>query len=60
MTGCGRGKTKPIPALPPEDDAHGPLWVLPAPLPAPGAPLADVVAAASRHRLVWVDLELPR
>lgn len=23
----------PIPALPPEDDAHGPLWVLPAPLP---------------------------
>ena len=28
--------------------------------PAPGAPLADVVAAASRHRLVWVDLELPR
>ena len=32
----------------------GVLW------PAPGAPLADVVAAASRHRLVWVDLELPR
>lgn len=34
--------------------AAGVLW------PAPGAPLADVVAAASRHRLVWVDLELPR
>lgn len=31
----------------------GVLW------PAPGAPLAEVVAAASRHRLVWVDLALP-
>lgn len=27
--------------------------------PAPGAPMADVVAAASRHRLVWVDIETP-
>jgi len=27
--------------------------------PAPGEPLADTVAAASRHRLVWVDLDLP-
>lgn len=27
--------------------------------PAPGQPLADVVAAASPHRLVWVDVELP-
>jgi len=26
--------------------------------PAPGQPLADVVATASRHRLVWVDLDL--
>ncbi len=31
----------------------GVLW------PAPGDPLADPVAAASHHRLVWVDLELP-
>jgi len=31
----------------------GVLW------PAPGAPLAEAVAAASRHRLVWVDLALP-
>ncbi|SDL52518.1 endonuclease/exonuclease/phosphatase family protein [Paracoccus chinensis] len=31
----------------------GVLW------PAPGRPLADTVAAASRHRLAWVDLELP-
>ena len=31
----------------------GVLW------PAPGAALADTVAAASRHRLVWVDLDLP-
>ncbi|WP_134726263.1 endonuclease/exonuclease/phosphatase family protein [Paracoccus luteus] len=31
----------------------GVLW------PAPGQPLADTVAAASRHRLVWVDLALP-
>lgn len=30
----------------------GVLW------PAPGQPLADAVAAASRHRLVWVDLDL--
>lgn len=30
----------------------GVLW------PAPGQPLADTVAAASRHRLVWVDLDL--
>lgn len=27
--------------------------------PAPGQPLADIVAAASVHRLVWVDLALP-
>ncbi|MFT3975260.1 MAG: endonuclease/exonuclease/phosphatase family protein [Amaricoccus sp.] len=27
--------------------------------PAPGAPLAEAVAAASPHRLVWVDLSLP-
>ena len=27
--------------------------------PAPGQPLADVVAAASQHRLVWVDVALP-
>lgn len=27
--------------------------------PAPGEPLADAVAAASPHRLVWVDLALP-
>lgn len=27
--------------------------------PAPGQPLADAVAAASAHRLVWVDLALP-
>ncbi|WP_372839941.1 endonuclease/exonuclease/phosphatase family protein [Phaeovulum sp.] len=27
--------------------------------PAPGAPLAEAAAAASRHRLVWVDIELP-
>lgn len=32
--------------------AAGVLW------PAPGAPLAEVVAAASRHRLVWVDVEV--
>jgi hypothetical protein len=31
----------------------GVLW------PAPDDPLAPVVAAASRHRLVWVDLALP-
>nr|WP_254367886.1 endonuclease/exonuclease/phosphatase family protein [Paracoccus sp. Z118] len=31
----------------------GVLW------PAPGEPLADVAGAASRHRLVWVDLALP-
>ena len=31
----------------------GVLW------PAPGQPLADTVLAASRHRLVWVDLALP-
>lgn len=31
----------------------GVLW------PAPGAPLADTVAAASRHRLVWVDIGVP-
>ncbi|MFC0341624.1 endonuclease/exonuclease/phosphatase family protein [Paracoccus niistensis] len=31
----------------------GVLW------PAPGQPLADTVATASRHRLVWVDLDLP-
>ena len=33
--------------------ASGVLW------PAPGAPLAETVATASRHRLVWVDLDLP-
>jgi endonuclease/exonuclease/phosphatase family metal-dependent hydrolase len=27
--------------------------------PAPGAPLADAAAAASDHRLVWVDIRLP-
>jgi Endonuclease/Exonuclease/phosphatase family len=27
--------------------------------PAPGAPLAETVTIASRHRLVWVDLALP-
>lgn len=27
--------------------------------PAPGAPLAEAAAAASAHRLVWVDLALP-
>ncbi len=27
--------------------------------PAPGAPLAEAATAASRHRLVWVDIELP-
>lgn len=27
--------------------------------PAPGQPLADAALAASRHRLVWVDLNLP-
>ncbi len=27
--------------------------------PAPGEPLADAAAAASPHRLVWVDLDLP-
>ena len=27
--------------------------------PSPGDPVADVVAQASRHRLVWVDLALP-
>lgn len=27
--------------------------------PAPGAPLADAAAAASPHRLVWVDIALP-
>jgi hypothetical protein len=27
--------------------------------PAPGDPMAQVAAAASRHRLVWVDLALP-
>ena len=32
--------------------ASGVLW------PAPGAPLAEAVAAASRHRLVWVDVEV--
>lgn len=31
----------------------GVLW------PAPGEPLADEVAAASPHRLVWVDLDIP-
>lgn len=31
----------------------GVLW------PAPGAPLAAEAAAASRHRLVWVDLAMP-
>ena len=29
---------------------HGVLW------PAPDDPMADVVAMASRHRLVWVDV----
>jgi hypothetical protein len=33
--------------------ASGVLW------PLPGDPLAAAVAAASRHRLVWVDLALP-
>jgi hypothetical protein len=27
--------------------------------PAPGAPMAEVAARASRHHLVWVDLQLP-
>ncbi len=27
--------------------------------PAPGAPLAEAVAAASAHRLVWIDVALP-
>ena len=27
--------------------------------PAPGAPLADVVAAGPPHRMVWIDLRLP-
>ncbi len=27
--------------------------------PAPGEPMADTVATASRHRMVWVDVELP-
>nr|WP_296766806.1 endonuclease/exonuclease/phosphatase family protein [Sediminimonas sp.] len=27
--------------------------------PTPGAPMADAVATASRHRLVWVDLKWP-
>jgi len=31
----------------------GVLW------PEPGAPFAETVAAASRHRLVWVDIALP-
>lgn len=34
--------------------ASGVLW------PAPDDPLAATVKAASRHRLVWVDLEFPR
>ena len=33
--------------------ASGVLW------PAPGDPLAEAAAAASAHRLVWVDLALP-
>ena len=33
--------------------ASGVFW------PAPGTPLADTVVAASRHRLVWVDIDLP-
>lgn len=33
--------------------ASGVLW------PGDGAPLAEAVARASRHRLVWVDLDLP-
>lgn len=27
--------------------------------PAPGEPMAETVATASRHRLVWVDIDLP-
>jgi hypothetical protein len=34
--------------------AAGVFW------PAPGEPLADAAAAASDHRLVWVDIDLPK
>ncbi|MCU0908313.1 MAG: endonuclease/exonuclease/phosphatase family protein [Rhodobacteraceae bacterium] len=34
-------------------EGSGVLW------PAPDDPLAEVVAAASRHRLVWVDVDVP-
>ena len=27
--------------------------------PATGEPMAETVATASRHRLVWVDIDLP-
>jgi len=33
--------------------AAGVVW------PAPGAPLAEAAAAASRHKLVWVDIDWP-
>jgi hypothetical protein len=42
-----------LPAAGLEVTGAGVLW------PAPGAPLADAVAAASSHRLVWVDIRLP-
>lgn len=42
-----------LPAAGLEVTGAGVLW------PEPGAPLAAEVEAASRHRLVWVDLRLP-
>ncbi len=42
-----------LPAAGLEVTGAGVLW------PEPGAPLAEAAAAASRHRLVWVDIRLP-
>lgn len=54
--GPGPGNLRVVHVLPSADltvtDA-GIVW------PEPGDPLADTVARASRHRLVWVDLALP-
>lgn len=52
----GPGNLRVVYLLPSTDLAvtdAGILW------PVPGDPLADSVARASRHRLVWVDLALP-
>ena len=42
-----------LPSAGPAVDAAGVFW------PETGQPLADEVAAASRHHLLWVDLDLP-